>query len=172
MKKLTLLFIATLFLGGFTPLMAQDNAPVRPDAPYLTNKNIPAFSLLLADGKNFTQTEIPTSKYTIIIYFSPDCGHCQHEATEMVKNIDSLKHTYIVWAGSRSIPELKAFSEKYGLNACPNMVCGQDQQYSIPSYYQVKYTPFVAVYDNRKQFVKAYEMGVEIPELLKLIGTH
>ncbi len=172
MKKLTIFFIAMLCLVANTQLVAQDNTPVRPDAPYLTNTNIPAFSLLLADGKNFTQNNIPTSKYTIIIYFSPDCGHCQHEATEMVKNIDSLKHTYIVWAGSRSMPELKAFSEKYGLNACPNMVCGQDQQYSIPSYYQVKYTPFVAVYDNRKQFVKAYEMGVEIPELLKLIGTH
>ncbi len=172
MKKLILVIIATLFLGGLTQLIAQENTPTRPDAPYLTNKNIPAFSLLLADGKNFTQNDIPSSKYTIIIYFSPDCGHCQHEATEMVKNIDSLKHAYIVWAGSRSIPELKAFSEKYGLNACPNMVYGQDQHYSIPSYYQVKYTPFVAIYDNHKQFVKAYEMGVEIPELLKLIGTH
>ena len=172
MKKLTIFFIAMLCLGAHTQLVAQDNTPVRPDAPYLTNKNMPAFNLLLIDGKNFTQNNIPTSKYTIIIYFSPDCGHCQHEATEMVKNIDSLKHAYIVWAGSRSIPELKAFSEKYGLIGCPNMVCGQDQQYSIPSYYQVKYTPFVAVYDNRKQFVKAYEMGVEIPELLKLIGTH
>ena len=172
MKKMTIFFIAMLCLGANTQLAAQDNTPVRPDAPYLTNKNIPAFSLLLADGNNFTQNNIPNSKYTIIIYFSPDCGHCQHEATEMVKNIDSLKHTYIVWAGSRSMSELKAFSEKYGLNACPNMVCGQDQQYSIPSYYQVKYTPFVAIYDNRKQFVKAYEMGVEIPELLKLIGTH
>ena len=172
MKKLTIFFIAMLCLGTLTQLAAQDNAPVRPDAPYLTNTNIPVFSLLLADGKSFTQKDIPNLKYTIIIYFSPDCGHCQHEATEMVKNIDSLKHAYIVWAGSRSIPELKAFSEKYGLNACPNMICGQDQQYSIPSYYQVKYTPFVAVYDNRKQFVKAYEMGVEIPELLKLIGTH
>jgi len=172
MKKIISLFFVAMLFGAFQKISAQDNTPVRPDAPYLTNKNIPAFSLLLADGKNFTQSNIPTSKYTIIIYFSPDCGHCQHEATEMVKNIDSLKHTYIVWAGSRSIPELKAFSEKYGLIGCPNMVCGQDQQYSIPSYYQVKYTPFVAVYDNRKQFVKAYEMGVEIPELLKLIGTH
>ncbi len=172
MKKLILVIIATLFLGGLTQLIAQENTPTRPDAPYLTNKNIPAFSLLLADGKNFSQNDIPSSKYTIIIYFSPDCGHCQHEATEMVKNIDSLRHTYIVWAGSRSIPELKAFSEKYGVIGCPNMVYGQDQHYSIPSYYQVKYTPFVAIYDNHKQFVKAYEMGVEIPELLKLIGTH
>jgi hypothetical protein len=78
----------------------------------------------------------------------------------------------MVWAGSRSIPELKAFAEKYGFNACPNIVTGQDQHYSIPSYYQVKYTPFVAVYDSKKQFIKEYEMGVEIPELLKLIGHH
>jgi len=95
MKKLTLVFVALLFLGAVTQIAAQDNTPVRPDAPYLTNKNIPAFSLLLADGKNFTQNNIPASKYTIIIYFSPDCGHCQHEATEMVKNIDSLKHVYL-----------------------------------------------------------------------------
>jgi thiol-disulfide isomerase/thioredoxin len=172
MKKIILLFLAVLLLGAIKNVTAQDNTPVRPDAPYLTNKNIPDFALLLTDSSRFNNNNIPNSKFTILIYFSPDCGHCQHEATEMVKNIDSLKHVYFVWAGSRSIPELKAFSEKYGFNALPNVVCGQDQQYSIPSYYQVKYTPFVAVYDNRKQFVKAYEMGVEIPELLKLIGTN
>ena len=67
MKKRTLLFLAVLFLGTLNYAAAQDNIPVRPDAPYLTNKNIPAFNLLLVDGKNFTQTNIPTSKYTIII---------------------------------------------------------------------------------------------------------
>jgi thiol-disulfide isomerase/thioredoxin len=172
MKKITLLFLAVLLLGAIKNVTAQDNTPVRPDAPYLTNKNIPDFALLLTDSSRFNNNNIPNSKFTILIYFSPDCGHCQHEATEMVKNIDSLKHVFIVWASSRSMPEIKAFGEKYGFNACRNIVYGQDQQYSIPSYYQVKYTPFVAVYDKRKQFVKAYEMGVEIPELLKLIGTH
>jgi thiol-disulfide isomerase/thioredoxin len=171
MKKITSLFAAILLLGA-QQLLAQDNIPVRPEAPYLTNKNIPAFNLLLTDGSSFSEKNIPTSKFTIVIYFSPDCGHCQHEATEVVKNIDSLKHVFMVWAGSRSIPELKAFAEKYGFNACPNIVTGQDQHYSIPSYYQVKYTPFVAVYDSKKQFIKEYEMGVEIPELLKLIGHH
>ena len=172
MKNLSLLLMTLLLMGVTEFATAQDNTPVRPDAPYLSNKNMPAFTLQLSDGKSFTQNNIPNSKYTLIIYFSPDCGHCQHEATEMVKNIDSLRHVFFVWAGSRSMPELKAFAETYGFNALPNVVCGQDQQYSIPSYYQVKYTPFVAVYDNRKQFVKAYEMGVEIPELLKLIGQH
>jgi thiol-disulfide isomerase/thioredoxin len=171
MKKIISLVAAVLLLGA-QQLLAQDNTPVRPDAPYLTNKNIPTFNLLLTDSSNFSQSNIPKAKYTIIIYFSPDCGHCQHEATEVVKNMDSLKHVFMVWAGSRSIPELKAFGEKYGFNACPNIVYGQDQHYSIPSYYQVKYTPFVAVYDSKKQFIRAYEMGVEIPELLKLIGNH
>ena len=172
MKKIISLFIVAILFGAPQQVTAQDNAPVRPDAPYLTNKNIPEFNLLLTDSSNFSQKNIPKSKYTIIIYFSPDCGHCQHEATEVVKYMDSLKHVFMVWAGSRSIPELKAFGEKYGFNACPNIVYGQDQHYSIPSYYQVKYTPFVAVYDSKKQFIRAYEMGVEVPELLKLIGNH
>jgi thiol-disulfide isomerase/thioredoxin len=172
MKKIISLFFAAMLFCASQKVTAQDNAPVRPDAPYLTNKNIPNFTLQLTDSSSFSYLNIPKSKYTIIIYFSPDCGHCQHEATEVVKNMDSLKHVFMVWAGSRSIPELKAFGEKYGFNACPNIVYGQDQHYSIPSYYQVKYTPFVAVYDSKKQFVRSYEMGVEIPELLKLIGNH
>ena len=72
MKKLISLFFVAILFGAFQKVIAQDNTPVRPDAPYLSNKNIPAFSLLLADGKNFTQNDIPSSKYTIIIYFSPD----------------------------------------------------------------------------------------------------
>jgi thiol-disulfide isomerase/thioredoxin len=172
MKKIIFLFLAVLLVGTFQLVKAQDNTPVRPEAPYLSNKNIPDFNLILTDSSGFSQNNIPKAKFTIIIYFSPDCGHCQHEATEVVKNIDSLGHVFMIWAGSRSIPELKAFGEKYGFNACRNIVSGQDIHYSIPSFYQVKYTPFVAVYDNKKQFIRAYEMGVEIPELLKLIGNH
>ena len=50
MKKLISLFFVAILFGAFQKVIAQDNTPVRPDAPYLTNKNIPAFSLLLADG--------------------------------------------------------------------------------------------------------------------------
>ena len=68
MKKIIILFLSVLLLGTLKNATAQDNTPVRPEAPYLTNKNIPAFNLLLADGKNFTQNNIPTIKVRKIWY--------------------------------------------------------------------------------------------------------
>jgi hypothetical protein len=50
------------------------------------------------------------------------------------------------------------------------MKVGRDPKYLIPAFYQVKFTPFVALYDKQKEFLKAWEMGVEMPELIEFIN--
>jgi hypothetical protein len=112
---------------------------------------------------------LPQYDYTAIIYFSPECNHCQYEATEIVKKIDSLKNVLFIWASYRDFEDIKKFEYKYRLNLYPNIKVGRDPIYLIPSFYQVKFTPFVALYNNQKEFVKAWEMGVEMPELIEFI---
>jgi len=54
--------------------------------PYKKDKRLPAFQIQLVDSTLFSKAQLPKNKnYTVIVYFSPDCGHCQHEAKELVK---------------------------------------------------------------------------------------
>ncbi len=168
MKKVTTfisLFILSL-LASMT-LMAQGN--IDPNAPFLKDKNIPKFTLNLTTGKSFNSTQIPKTKYTCIIIFSPDCSHCQDEAAELTKNADKFKSVFFIWNSYKEMADIKAFATKYGLDKQSNVIVGRDPEFSIPVFFRPRMTPFVALYANG-QLLKVYEQGVKVPELLKIIG--
>jgi len=168
MKKATTLFsVFILSLFASMTLMAQGN--IDPNAPFLKDKNIPKFTLNLTTGKSFSNTQIPKSKYTCIIIFSPDCSHCQDEATELTKNADKFKSVFFIWNSYKEMADIKAFATKYGLDKQSNVIVGRDPEFSIPVFFRPRMTPFVALYANG-QLLKVYEQGVKVPELLKIIG--
>jgi thiol-disulfide isomerase/thioredoxin len=168
MKKVTTLlsvFIVSLF--ATMTLSAQEN--IDPNAPFLKDKNLPKFTLNLTTGKSFSNTQIPKTKYTCIIIFSPDCSHCQEEATELTKNADKFKSVFFIWNSYKEMADIKAFATKYGLDKQSNVIVGRDPEFSIPVFFRPRMTPFVALYE-RGQLLKVYEQGVKVPELLKIIG--
>ncbi|HJV20321.1 MAG TPA: hypothetical protein VJ552_10625 [Sediminibacterium sp.] len=162
-KLLLVSLFSTLVLFG-SAQSAIDNRP-----PYEKNPALPEFRILQTDSTWFTQKELPADKYTAIIYFSPECGHCQHEAEEIAKNIDSLQQVFFIWASYRDLTDIRNFYHHYQFNKFPNIRMGRDPQYFLPSFFQARYTPFVALYNKDRQFVKAWEMGVEISELKEFI---
>ncbi|MFW2476522.1 MAG: TlpA family protein disulfide reductase [Sediminibacterium sp.] len=167
MKHISL-FIATIFCSVL--LFAQNTGNDLP--PFMKTKKLPEFNLLQTDSTWFTHEQLPKADFTIIVYFSPDCGHCQYEAKEMMNNMDSLKNTFILWASYRDMADIKGFAETYGFGNYKNLKVGRDPTYGIPSFFQVKYTPYVAVYDKKGNYVKAFEGGVEMPELNKLLSSY
>lgn len=151
---------------------ATDVPNFDPNAPYIKNPHIPTFSITTAaDGKEFTNKSIPSNfKYTCIIIFSPDCSHCQHEATELNKNADKLKDVFFIWDSYREMDAIKKFATNYNLVGKPNIVIGRDPAFTIPTFYRPKMTPFVALYENGN-FLKVWEQGVEVTEFMKIIGA-
>ena len=168
MKKVTTFFsLMTLSLFASMTLFAQAN--IDPNAPFLKDKNIPKFTLNLTTGKSFSNTQIPKTKYTCIIIFSPDCSHCQEEAADLTKNADKFKSVFFIWNSYKEMSDIKAFAIKYGLDKQSNVIVGRDPEFAIPVFFRPRMTPFVALYANG-QLLKVYEQGVKVPELLKIIG--
>jgi thiol-disulfide isomerase/thioredoxin len=168
MKKVIALFsVFIVSLFATITLSAQEN--IDPNAPFLKDKNIPKFTLNLTTGKSFSNTQIPKTKFTCIIIFSPDCSHCQDEATELTKNADKFKSVFFIWNSYKEMADIKAFATKYGLDKQSNVVIGRDPEFSIPVFFRPRMTPFVALYE-KGQLLKVYEQGVKVPELLKIIG--
>jgi len=169
MKKLTtLLSVCILSLLLTMTLFAQGN--IDPNAPFLKDKNIPKFTLNLTSGKSFNNTQIPKTKYTCIIIFSPDCSHCQDEATELTKNAAMFKSVFFIWTSYKEMADIKVFATKYGLDKQSNVIVGRDPEFSIPVFFRPRMTPFVALYE-KGQLLKVFEQGVKVPELLKIIES-
>src|SRR5919205_3267867 len=91
--------------------------------PYKRFPTLPPVKLLLSDSTSmFTKADFQKKKPVLLMLFSPDCSHCQHETEELVKYKDDLKDVQIVMATLQPLSDMKDFIERYKLKELPNVV--------------------------------------------------
>ena len=149
-------------------VLLSASAQTDPNAPFQRDKNLPAFKIVSVGGKEITNRDLPKYKYQMIIIFSPDCPHCEHEAAEINKYADKFKNVLMIWDSYKDMPSIKKFAEKYNMVGKPNIIIGRDPEFTLPSFFRPTMTPFVAIYE-KNQLKKVYEKGAEVFELLKNI---
>jgi len=160
------LFAALLSFLFIAPLNAQTTGD--PNAPYLKDNKIPPFSITSVDGKEITNKQMPKYAFTCIIIFSPDCPHCEKEAGDINKYADKFKNVLFIWDSYRDIESIKKFAVKYNLVDKPNVIIGRDPNFTLPTFYRPRMTPFVALY-QKGVLLKVYEQGADVFELIKII---
>lgn len=163
-------YIRLLTIGIFLLFCAPSKAQEIP--PFLKNRQLPAFELLLTDSSTYSSKKPYNYSFYTLIYFSPDCPHCIETTQQLIKRSDSLQNSLIVMAAYKTVEELRTFSNAYHLNLFPNVLVGRDSRYFIAPFYSISYTPFVAVYDaNRKlvQYWSVPEHPFEISELTAIL---
>lgn len=162
MKNIIALFF--FIMGICTTTHAQDSLP-----PYLQVPYIPPFKILLTDSTYFNKSDLPNKKPIVIIYLSPDCGHCQIQTKELADSMHLVKNVFFVLTSYKPIPEIADFEKTYQLKQFSNLKMGRDTKYFLPSFYKVKFTPFVAVYNKKGDLLKAFEHGFSIKALIDLL---
>jgi thiol-disulfide isomerase/thioredoxin len=169
MRSIFILFI-TFFISSC--INAQTNAGAAgldTLAAYQKNPTIPPFSIQMPDSSWFSKVNLQDKKPTLILYFSPDCGHCQLETEEVISKMKDLSNLQIVMVTSRPFQDMVTFADRYKINRFPSIKIGTDPSRMITQFYAVKFTPFSALYDKKGQLVKVYEKGINMPELINLV---
>jgi len=165
MKKILLLILVA---AQISLVHAQDYDTI---PPYQKDSlHIPNFTVLKIDSAYANDRTIPKDKPVIIIYFSPECGHCQITADEFSKRMADMKDFYFVWVSYYPLPEIREFAKKFNLQQFNNIIIGRDENYTIPSYFRVKFTPFMAVYDKEHHLIQTYGQGTDADTLIKLLN--
>lgn len=158
-----------LFLILFiVPVIAYLQPSKDTAAPYFKNNGYPNIQLLLTDSSTiFTKENLPKDKTVVLIFFSPDCEHCQHTASEMIKKMDSLSNLFMVWNGPSYLPleQVKEFYAHYHLAQYNNIVMGKEVNYFMPLHYRIEITPYAAIYKNGKLFTE-FRTSVELKDLI------
>ena len=162
-------FFALLLLCCFNSIVhAQDYDTI---PPYQKDSLIPAFSILQTDSTWFNKEALPHNEPVVIIYFNPECGHCQLTAHEFDKKKNKLKDVFFVWVTyDTSFNEIKSFARDYDLLNAKNIRVGRDPKYYVPSFFRVKFTPFMAVYGKNGKLIQAYETGTDPETIIKLLN--
>lgn len=139
------------------------------EAPYKLIPTIPPFTLLAADSSTITQRSLVKGAPTFIMYFSPECGHCKISGKALADSLQFLPGVNIVLASYHELPVIQSYAMETGLYARNQVFMGRDIAYAIPSFFQVKMLPFVAVYNKYGRFVKAYENGFHVQEIVDVL---
>ncbi|ANI89151.1 hypothetical protein A9P82_07520 [Arachidicoccus ginsenosidimutans] len=163
--KYLLSFFAFILFATVGKAQDYDSIP-----PYQKDSSMPHFLLLREDSSWLNTAQLPKKQPVVFIFFNPDCEHCQHEAQELVKNIDKLKKINFIWATySPTFEEIDAFAKQYHLSDYKNMQFVKDVNYELPSFYRLQMTPYVAAYNKRGILVKTWAFGAKPEELAQLL---
>jgi len=162
----TLFLFAALLMFAATSSFAQNTYDTT--APYKKTKALPQFKILQGDSTWYTNSDLPKNKPVVLIYFSPECGHCQLTAKDLESKMDKLQDVLFLMISYHTPQQIQQFAKDYKLDHYKNVRLGRDPNYAIPSFYRVKFTPFMAVYDKNGKFVKAWEQGTDADTLIKM----
>jgi thioredoxin-related protein len=157
-KLLLVLSIAFSSLPGF----AQEDTSLL----YLRFPNIPPFRIIkVSDSTAFTKADLSTKKATMIMVFSPDCEHCQHETEELKKHAELFKKIQIVMVSPIDHRFIRQFYEDYKLSEYPNITIGRDPGYFLGTFYKVRSFPSIFLYDKKGNFVKKFDGSTPVEEI-------
>lgn len=154
--------LTTLLLS--TALFAQ-----QPDKPaYQRFPTVPPFDLLATDSvTHITKAQLKKNQPVLVMYFSPDCDHCQHQTEDILANMSKLKNVQIVMASYQPLDEIRRFRIRYKLDQYPNIHIGRDTQYFIPSFFGITSLPYLAIYNKKGDLVKVNEGNLKPGPLVK-----
>jgi thioredoxin-related protein len=159
LKKLVILLLTGFW--GQIALAQSDSTPI-----YLRFPVIPPFKITnISDSSSFTRDNLSKKKATIIMIFSPDCDHCQHEIKEITAHISLFKKVQFVMCSPLEFPFIKKFYDQYQIASYPNITMGRDPGYFFGTFYQIRAFPALFLYDKNGHFIRSFDESVPVERI-------
>ncbi len=159
------LFLGIFFLIIAGGLSAQQNSINMP--PYKRFPVVPPFKLLKSDSVSlFTKADLKKNKPVLVIVFSPECDHCQHEMEEIIKRINDFKKIQIVMTTTWPLHMMNDFYKKNDLQRFTNITVGKDISNMLPSFYSIRNMPYLAFYDKKGDLIDTFEGSLPVEKVL------
>lgn len=139
--------------------------------PNMIGKLAPDLTMKTVDGKSIKLSDVK-AKYTVLVFYSPDCGHC---ITEMPK-LDSMYRAVLKGKGTKifavrtETPEKtwKDFIQKHHLEDWIN-VWDPENTSGYRSKYDVYSTPVIYLLDERK-IIRGKRLDyLTIPKVIEML---
>lgn len=163
-----------IFTTLFSVLISLSSTAQTDSAPkplYIQFPNIPPFSIMKApDSTKFTKADLKKRKPVILIIFSPDCEHCQHETREIIKHMDLFKKAQIVMCTPLDYNYILPFYNEYNLAKYSNITVGRDGSYILGTFFSVRNFPSIFVYNKKGEFVKAFDGSVPVEKVAEALN--
>ncbi len=169
MKKIFLLLLINCFVNllNAQTTNAVDSLPL---PAYKRLPDIPAFTItLVSDSSVFAKENLKKKTQTLIILFSPDCGHCEHATKQILAKIDSFKNTQIIMVSNLSYDLVRKFYDKYKIADYPTIKVGVDKNYFLGSFYKLTSFPTIFLYNKKGKFKATFAANNTISNIIAIL---
>lgn len=122
--------------------------------------------MMQTSGKIFKAQDLPKGKPILIVYFSPECDHCDKMLKEFFKQAANFQKTSVAFITYLPAEKVLKFEKDYNLAKHPNMYSGTEgSAFFVRNYYKIREMPLVALYTKNGDFVTSYEKDVDLKVL-------
>jgi thiol-disulfide isomerase/thioredoxin len=135
---------------------------------------LPPFRIMQSSGKVFRAEDLPMDKPIIIIYFSPECEHCETMMKEFFKNAAQFKEASVAMITYVAQDRVARFEKDYPVKKYANMYAGTEgTTFFVRDYFNISELPFAALYTKTGRFVLSFSREIPVQALAtKLKGLH
>ena len=152
------LFCAALILFNCTPSKKQDQ---------VVKNDLPDITLHLVRGESHKATTLPGK--VVLIFFGPDCDHCQRQAESILKQLDVFKNYSLYFIASNPEQEIIQFAEKYNLQSYPNIFFARAEVAEVIGKMGPMSVPGIFIYSDEKHLIKKFNGETAIDEIAKFL---
>lgn len=168
MMKRFLIVLSVLLISnsGFSQTKASPEK-----TPEYIKSPIPDFTLYTApDSTAFTNVDVSKNRPTLLMIFSPECGHCQNVTRELEKNMDRFKNAQILMVTWLPYSEMMAFYHEYKIAEYPQITMGWDKKDFFLPYYHVQMYPGLVVYNKHGKYVNSFNGEIKMEDVVKALN--
>jgi len=148
MRKFMLVFGVLLAIGFVVACGKKEEKPVVLNAVPTINNQMPALNIVKTDNTPLFMKDLDGK--VCVIFFNPDCDHCQREAQMLQANKDILKDYQVYFITIDQMPAIIEFADKYKLSSESNVVFARAEPGEvINAVGQINQVPTFFIYRDR-----------------------
>jgi thiol-disulfide isomerase/thioredoxin len=169
MKKRVLTALISCILVLFAYLGYQSYKKIETKKAFTQQvKRLPKSTNFRWIGKQVPNNDEPT----IILFFNPDCDHCQYEAKAILEHQADFTSTNFWWVATVDGSAINNFSKKYSLGSLPNHYFAKLPAEKIVESFGSVSVPHIFIYDKTGVLQKEFRGETKIEALLKYTNSN
>lgn len=130
---------------------------------------LPAFEFTRLDNVTFSNEKLQSSLSALIIYFNPECEHCQYEARAIRDSLHRFAATNVMLVSDEPLERLQQFAQEYDLADQPNIHILYDEKRQFKDFFGTSMVPSIFIYNREQQLVKHFKGETKIEAILKYL---
>ena len=132
-------------------------------------KSLPIINFENLEGSKFYTQDLDLNKPSLILYFNPDCEHCQYEARAIRDSLPRFAEVNVLLISDEPIARLQAFAKEYDLAAQPNIHILYDGERNFKALFGTSLVPSIFIYNRQQQLVKQFKGETKMEAILKYL---